>query len=76
MIETGKFVGYYAKPSKSWLIVKKQYLELANQIFADAGVKITTTGKCYWVPLSEVRHLKKNMLARKLKIRYLKSKLS
>ena len=45
IIEVGKFVGYYAKPSKSWLIVKEQYLELANQIFADAGIQITSTGK-------------------------------
>ena len=44
-IETGKFVGYYAKPSKSWLIVKEQYLEIANQIFDGAGIKIITTGK-------------------------------
>ena len=45
IIETGKFVGYYAKPSKSWLIVKEQYLEIANQIFDGAGIKITSTGK-------------------------------
>ena len=45
IIETGKFVGYHAKPSKSWLIVKKQYLEIANQIFDGAGIKITSTGK-------------------------------
>ena len=45
IIATGKFVGCYAKPSKKWLIVKEQYLKIANQIFGDAGVKITSTGK-------------------------------
>ena len=46
-IETGKFMGYYAKSSKSWLIVKEQYQGIANQIFAGAGVNITSNGKLH-----------------------------
>ena len=46
ILEIGKFVGYYAKPSKSWLIVKEQHREMADQVFADAGgIKITSSGK-------------------------------
>ena len=45
IVETGKFVGYYAKPSKSWLIVKEQYRENADQIFTGAGIQITSSGK-------------------------------
>ena len=46
ILEIGKFVGYYAKPSKSRLIVKEQHREMADQVFADAGgIKITSSGK-------------------------------
>lgn len=34
--EFGPCLGYFAKPSKSWLIVKQQYLDLAKSIFTDA----------------------------------------
>ena len=46
ILEKGKFIGYHAKPTKSWLIVKEQYREMADRIFSDAGgIKITSSGK-------------------------------
>ena len=41
----GPKIGYYAKPSKSWLIVKPQYLERANEIFHKSELKITSQGR-------------------------------
>ena len=43
----GPALGYYPKPSKSWLIVKKTHLERAREIFDGTGVNITTEGKKY-----------------------------
>ena len=45
VIELGPFIGYYAKPSKSWLIVKPQFLEHAKQVFTGTGLQITTEGQ-------------------------------
>ena len=42
ILKYGPYIGYYAKPEKSWLIVKEQYLEQAREIFRDSGLKITT----------------------------------
>jgi len=33
------------KPSKSWLIVKAEHLDLAKEIFANCGISITADGK-------------------------------
>ena len=43
--DIGPVHGYFPKPSKSWLIVKEQYYQKANQIFHD--VNITTVGRRY-----------------------------
>ena len=45
VIRVGPFIGYYAKPSKSWLIVKPGYLEYAKRVFARSGLQITTDGQ-------------------------------
>ena len=45
VIKYGPFIGYYAKPSKSWLIVKPAHLEYAAQVFAGSGLQITVEGK-------------------------------
>ena len=37
--------GYFANPSKTWLIVKPKHLPEANQVFHDSGINITTEGK-------------------------------
>ena len=45
IVENGPKFGYYAEPSKSWLIVKEEKLEEAELIFQDTNVNITTQGK-------------------------------
>ena len=45
MIHLGEFIGYIAKPSKSWLIVKAEFYEDAVETFAGTGINITTEGK-------------------------------
>ena len=46
-VQHGPAIGYYPKPSKSWLIVKEDRFERAQEIFKDTGVNITTEGKRY-----------------------------
>jgi hypothetical protein len=46
-VQHGPAIGYYPKPSKSWLIVKEDRLERAQEVFKDTGVNITTEGKRY-----------------------------
>ena len=41
----GPFIGYYAKSSKSWLLVKTNYLDAAKLIFANSGLNITSEGR-------------------------------
>ena len=41
----GPFIGYYAKSSKSWLLVKTKYLDAAKLIFANSGLNITSEGR-------------------------------
>ena len=45
IIKVGPLLGYTAKPSKSWLIIKEQYLELAKSVFIETGINITTEGR-------------------------------
>ena len=45
LVKLGPAYGYHVKPSKSWLIVKPDYFNLAKEVFADCGVGITTEGK-------------------------------
>ncbi len=46
----GPSFGYYANPSKTWLVTKDDYLEEASAIFADSGVTITPTEGPILVP--------------------------
>ena len=43
----GPEYGYHPNASKSWLIVKQDYLEQAKSLFNDTGVSITTEGQRY-----------------------------
>ncbi len=45
IITMGFFLGYQAKPSKSWLIVKAEHEENAIKMFKGTGIQITTEGK-------------------------------
>ena len=38
------YLGYYVNESKSWLIMKEDYIEIANKAFHDYNIKITTDG--------------------------------
>ena len=43
--DIGPKFGYYPEPTKSWLIVKKEQLHLAEDLFNDTGINITTHGR-------------------------------
>ena len=43
----GPTCGYFANPSKTWLVTKDGYLEEASALFADSGVNITPNGRPY-----------------------------
>ena len=45
IIESGPMHGYYAEPTKRWLIVKENLEQEAADIFEGVGVNITTSGK-------------------------------
>jgi len=47
LVKLGPAYDYHVKPSKSWLIVKLEHLDLAKEIFADCGIGITAEGKCH-----------------------------
>ena len=43
----GPSFGYFANPSKTWLVTKDGHHEEASAIFADSGVNITSDGRPY-----------------------------
>ena len=43
----GPAFGYHANPTKTWLVTKEEYLDKANNIFADSGVNVTSNGRPY-----------------------------
>ena len=43
--EYGPIIGYFPKPSKSWLIVKPSMIHQAHNIFKNSGINITSDGK-------------------------------
>ena len=45
--EHGPDMGYHPKASKSWLVVKEDVKERAEEIFRDTGVQITSEGRKY-----------------------------
>ena len=44
VLHHGLYLGYYVNESKSWLIIKEEYIEIANETFRDSKLKITTGG--------------------------------
>ena len=47
IVKLGPKIGYFPKPSKSWLVVKPEKLEEAKQLFAGSGIQITPEGRKY-----------------------------
>ena len=45
LVSHGEAYGYSANASKTWLVVKPEYLAQAKEIFADLGVQITSEGR-------------------------------
>ena len=41
----GPSYGYFVNASKTWLIVKPEYLDLAGEVFQNTGIGITSEGK-------------------------------
>ena len=44
ILHYGSYLGYYVNESKSWLIIKEEYIETANETFRDYNIKITSDG--------------------------------
>ena len=42
--QLGPAFWYYPNASKTWLVVKEEHLELAQELFAAQGVKVATSG--------------------------------
>ena len=47
VLKIGPEYGYLANPTKTWLIVKEEYLSAAAEAFHNTGVQITSQGKRY-----------------------------
>ena len=45
LVQVGPSFGYYPNPSKTWLLVKEDFLDRANDVFLDSGLSITTEGR-------------------------------
>ena len=44
VLHYGPYLGYYINESKSWLIMKEEYIQIAKETFRDYNRKITTDG--------------------------------
>ena len=42
VLHYGLYRGYYVNKLKSWVITKEEYIQIANEIFRDYNIKITT----------------------------------
>ena len=47
IVENGPDFGYFPKASKTWLVVKEEKLNEAEELFRDTGIQITTEGRKY-----------------------------
>ena len=47
VLKIGPEYGYLANPTKTWQIVKEEYLSAAAEAFHNTGVQITSQGKRY-----------------------------
>ena len=47
VLHYGPLIGYHPNASKSWLVVKEESYEQANEIFGNTNINITTSGRKY-----------------------------
>ena len=45
--ELGPEYGYFPNPAKTWLVVKEEHLEAAQNTFGGCGIQLTTQGRQY-----------------------------
>ena len=64
--EHGPMLGYHPEPSKSWLIVKPEYLKLAEKIFGDTGIQITMEGRKHLGAAIGTEQFKNSYVAEKI----------
>ena len=44
VLHYGPYLRYYVNKSKSWLIIKDEYIQIKKETFQDYNIKITTDG--------------------------------
>lgn len=66
LILHGPSIGYYVNESITWLIVHEKHMDLANEIFQDTDIKITTEGR---------RHLGATIGTKLFKTEFIKQKV-
>ena len=64
--EIGPIIGYYPKPSKSWVVVKPSLLDEATSIFKGTGLNVTSDGK---------RHLGASIGSEEYKLEFVSKKV-
>ena len=66
LMQIGPNYGYYAQPTKSWLIVKENKLEEATWVFVGTNIQISTEVKRHLGPVIETEENKKNYINDKI----------
>ena len=66
IIELGPKIGYFAKPSKSWLIVKPHFFEQAKEVLKNSGLQITTQGRRHLGAVVGSEEFKKEFVTEKV----------
>ena len=62
LITFGPLIGYQANPSKSWLIVKPEFVDAAIKIFENSKKNVTSEGKNISVHVLGVKLLSQVLL--------------
>ena len=62
----GPHLGYYAEPTKSWLIVKQEFHAEAQNIFRDTGINISVEGRKHLGAVLGSQDFKESFVRRKV----------
>ena len=58
LVSLGPSYRYYVNEEKTWLVVKRDYLDQARSVFNDTKVNITSAGRLYFgSPLGSVTYM-------------------